>query len=72
MKTTQDKKLLDHNNRQKALMSQMIHNERWYLSEELGWDCTETKGGRKILRDRIDSVILDSGFGAWMNEEIEK
>ncbi len=71
MKTQQDKKTLDHNRRQLALMEQMMHNEQWLLSEQLGEDCTITRKGRKALRDRIDDIVLN-GFGAWMRSEIKK
>lgn len=69
-KSPNDLKTHQHNTRQIALFEQIKHNEEWYLSQELGYDCKTTAYGRKLLEERVANVLLN-GAGAWMNDETE-
>ena len=46
-------------------MQSLIEREAWYLSEQLGYDCTTTSEGIYQLNNRVANIISD-GFGAWM------
>ena len=54
-----------HNKSQACEVQKLIDREKWYLSEELGYNCTSTGLGRSMLNNRI-SYIITSGFGAFM------
>jgi hypothetical protein len=57
--------LRSHNQSQACQVQGLIDRERWYLSQQLGYDCTTTAEGICKLNDRVASIISD-GFGAWM------
>jgi hypothetical protein len=57
--------LRSHNQSQACQVQGLIERERWYLSEQLGYDCTTTADGICKLNYRVASIISD-GFGAWM------
>ena len=57
--------LKGHNQSQACQVQGLIEREAWYLSEQLGYDCTTTAEGICKLNDRVASIISD-GFGAWM------
>jgi hypothetical protein len=57
--------LKGHNQSQACQVQKLIDLERWYLSEQLGYDCTTTADGICKLNYRVASIITD-GFGAWM------
>jgi hypothetical protein len=57
--------LRSHNQSQACQVQGLIERERWYLSEQLGYDCTTTADGICKLNYRVASIITD-GFGAWM------
>jgi hypothetical protein len=57
--------LLFHNQSQACQVQGLIEREAWYLSEQLGYDCTTTADGICKLNYRVASIISD-GFGAWM------
>ena len=57
--------LKGHNQSQACQVQGLIEREAWYVSEQLGYDCTTTAEGICKLNDRVASIISD-GFGAWM------
>ena len=46
-------------------MQGLIDREAWYISEQLGYDCTTTATGICMLNNRV-SLIIAEGFGEWM------
>ena len=57
--------LKDHNQSQACQVQSLIEREAWYLSEQLGYDCSTTAEGICKLNYRVANIISD-GFGAWM------
>ncbi|AKA60302.1 hypothetical protein P8625_51 [Verrucomicrobia phage P8625] len=54
-----------HNQSQACQVQSLIEREAWYLSEQLGYDCTTTAEGICKLNNRVANIICD-GFGEWM------
>ena len=57
--------LKGHNQSQACQVQGLIEREAWYLSEQLGYDCTTTAEGICELNSRVANIISD-GFGEWM------
>ena len=57
--------LKGHNKSQEALVQKLINDQQWYLSEQLGYDCTKSATGICMLNNRV-SLIIAEGFGEWM------
>jgi hypothetical protein len=54
-----------HNQSQACQVQGLIDREAWYLSEQLGYDCTTTATGLCMLNNRV-ALIIAEGFGEWM------
>jgi hypothetical protein len=48
-------------------VEKLIEEERWYLSEYLGYDCTTTAMGLCALNNRITTLIQFS-FGKYIHK----
>lgn len=59
--------LRKHNESQACEIQKLIDLERWYLSEQAGEDVTQTAQGLCLLNNRVADLV-QSGFGAWLNE----
>ncbi len=48
-------------------LEKLIEEERWYLSESLGYDCTSTALGLCALNNRI-TALLQYTFGYYIHK----
>jgi len=60
--------LAAHNQSQQCQILKVAQNEAWYLSEKAGFDLTQSKDGRSMIRARV-AYLMENVVGKWLSEQ---